>query len=132
MLDVALADPLNTAVLDDLAFMTGGEGEGGARLRPGDRRRRSASTTRKEETLDTLLDEIESEASQGRRSTTPRRWRDSAPVVKLLNYILFTAIRDRVERHPLRAVRGRVPDPLPRRRRPLRAPRRRPSTSRSR
>jgi type IV pilus assembly protein PilB len=93
VLHVALADPMNTAVLDDLAFMTGGRVKAAlasdqaidAIIR---------KNYAKEETLDTLLDELESETSKG-SIDDPEALARSAPVVRLLNYILFTAIRDR-------------------------------------
>jgi type IV pilus assembly protein PilB len=93
VLHVALADPMNTAVLDDLAFMTGGRVKAAlasdqaidAIIR---------KNYAKEETLDTLLDELESETAKG-SIDDPEALARSAPVVRLLNYILFTAIRDR-------------------------------------
>jgi type IV pilus assembly protein PilB len=93
VLHVALADPMNTAVLDDLAFMTGGKVKAAlasdqaidAIIR---------KNYAKEETLDTLLDELESETAKG-SIDDPEALARSAPVVRLLNYILFTAIRDR-------------------------------------
>ncbi len=45
---------------------------------------------------------------------------DAAPVRKLLNMVLLLAIKDKASRHPLRAVRGRVQDAVPVRRRALR------------
>jgi type IV pilus assembly protein PilB len=92
-LHVALADPMNTAVLDDLAFMTGTTVKAAlasdvaidAVIR---------KHYAKEETLDSLLDAIESESASG-SIDDPEALARSAPVVRLLNYILFTAIRDR-------------------------------------
>jgi type IV pilus assembly protein PilB len=93
VLHVALADPMNTAVLDDLAFMTGGKVKGAlASDQAIDAVIRKHYA--KEETLDTLLDQIESETAKG-SIDDPEALARSAPVVRLLNYILFTAIRDR-------------------------------------
>jgi type IV pilus assembly protein PilB len=93
VLHVALADPMNTAVLDDLAFMTGGKVKAAlASDQAIDAVIRKHYA--KEETLDTLLDQIESETSKG-SIDDPEALARSAPVVRLLNYILFTAIRDR-------------------------------------
>jgi type IV pilus assembly protein PilB len=93
VLHVALADPMNTAVLDDLAFMTGGKVKAAlASDQAIDAIIRKSYA--KEETLDTLLDELESETAKG-SIDDPEALARSAPVVRLLNYILFTAIRDR-------------------------------------
>jgi type IV pilus assembly protein PilB len=92
-LHVALADPMNTAVLDDLAFMTGGV----VKAALASDQAIDAIIKKhyaKEETLDTLLDAIESETAKG-SIDDPEALARSAPVVRLLNYILFTAIRDR-------------------------------------
>ena len=66
--------------------------------------------------LDSLIDS-RWRPRPGARSTTESALARAAPVVQLLNYILYQAIRDTRQRHPPRALRGRVQDPLPRRRR---------------
>jgi type IV pilus assembly protein PilB len=92
-LHVALADPMNTAVLDDLAFMTGLKIKAAlASDQAIDAIIRKSYA--KEETLDSLLDSIEAETAKG-SIDDPEALARSAPVVRLLNYILFTAIRDR-------------------------------------
>jgi type IV pilus assembly protein PilB len=105
---VALSNPQNTAVLDDLRFMTGGEVEGvlapEAQIR--DLVNRHYGTA-----ADTMKDLIGSvvaamgpapvgAAAAGRRAegvdlADAEAMANSPPVIKLLQYILFQAIRDR-------------------------------------
>ncbi|MAG59104.1 MAG: pilus assembly protein PilB [Planctomycetes bacterium] len=91
VLHVALADPMNTSVLDDLGFMTGMTVKGAlaedAAIDEVIKKRIA-----QEEDLDSLLDELESEGGSIDDAENLAR---SAPVVRLLNYILFAAIRDR-------------------------------------
>ncbi|NRA96855.1 MAG: Flp pilus assembly complex ATPase component TadA, partial [Planctomycetes bacterium] len=90
-LHVALADPMNTSILDDLGFMTGMTVKGAladeATIDEIIRKRYA-----QEEDLDSLLDDLEAEASSIDDADALAR---STPVVRLLNHVLFAAIRDR-------------------------------------
>ena len=91
-LHVALADPMNTQVLNDLGFMTGMEVKGALADEGAIQevlRKRYADSA--EDDLDELLDELESSGSIDDPASMAR----SAPVVRLLNHVLFAAIRDR-------------------------------------
>jgi type IV pilus assembly protein PilB len=92
VLHVALANPLNTQVLDDIAFMTGLEVKGAL----ASDRAITAALKRLhpvEENLDDFLDKL---ADDGTRSIDdPVEAARSGPVVRLLNHILVAAIRDR-------------------------------------
>jgi type IV pilus assembly protein PilB len=91
---IALADPMNTAVLDDLRFLTGRTVRaalaGDAAI---DAALKRFYAQKPEEGLDSLLDEVERQAKGS--IDDPDALARSAPVVRLLNYILLTAIRDR-------------------------------------
>jgi type IV pilus assembly protein PilB len=91
---IALADPMNTAVLDDLRFLTGRTVRaalaGDAAI---DAALKRFYAQKAEEGLDSLLDEVERQAKGS--IDDPDALARSAPVVRLLNYILLTAIRDR-------------------------------------
>lgn len=92
VLHVALANPINTQVLDDIAFMTGLEVKGAL---AGDRAVAAALKRLHpvEENLDDFLDKL---AEEGARSIDdPAEAARSGPVVRLLNHILVAAIRDR-------------------------------------
>jgi len=90
VLTVAIADPLNTAILEDLAFATGLEVRGAmadaAQLRKKVREHYGEETS--------LADAI-AEASRSSHAADPSSAAASAPVVRLLNSILQRAIRDR-------------------------------------
>jgi type IV pilus assembly protein PilB len=101
---VALSNPQNTTVLDDLRFMTGGEVEGvlasDAQIRAAvDQHYGTAG-----DAMAALVQEVV--ANMGPATATSRRGEgpdladaeamaNSPPVIKLLQYILFQAIRDR-------------------------------------
>jgi type IV pilus assembly protein PilB len=100
---VALANPQNLAVLDDLRFMTGGEVAG--ILAPEDQVR-EAVNRHYGTAADTFQELVQSAISEMGAPSGTRRYEgvdladaeqmaNSAPVIKLLQYILFQAIRDR-------------------------------------
>jgi type IV pilus assembly protein PilB len=91
VLTVALADPMNTSILNDLGFMTGLEVRG-VLADEGAIDEIIRKHYSKEEDLDSLLDELEAESASIDDAEALAR---STPVVRLLNYILFAAIRDR-------------------------------------
>ena len=93
VLRVALADPLNTSVLDDLSFMTGMTVEGALASDEAVDAVIARNYASGKEDLDSLLDDLEAEVRGG--IDDPEALARSAPVVRLLNYILLTAIRDR-------------------------------------
>ncbi len=95
-LRVALADPMNASVLDDIRFMASVPVEGAVapdvEIDEAIRRYYGA----REESMDTILDAIEKESKGlGSSIDDAEALAKSAPIVKLLNYILFTAIRDK-------------------------------------
>ncbi len=87
---VALADPLNTAVLEDLAFQTGLRIEGAV----ADEKVLRARIQELYGEEGTLADAIAA-ASRSDTSADPQQAAQSAPVVRLLNSILHRAIADR-------------------------------------
>jgi type IV pilus assembly protein PilB len=91
-LHVALADPMNTAILADLGFMTGLTVKGALATDEAidSALKRSYAT---EEDLDSLLDNLAAEAKGS--IDDPGALARSAPVVRLLNHVLLAAIRDR-------------------------------------
>ncbi|MEO0652465.1 MAG: ATPase, T2SS/T4P/T4SS family, partial [Planctomycetota bacterium] len=90
VLVVALADPPNTAVLEDLSFSTGRQVEG--RLAEGERlRARIVELYGEEQSLAQAIDA----AARSGIGEDPEEAAAAAPVVRLLNSILFRAIRDR-------------------------------------
>ena len=95
MVKVALSDPTNLASLDDVRFMLGCELE--AYFADPDQIDEVIKKhfQEREETMDSLLDELEGEVSSGRTNIDDQEsLAKSTPVVKLLNYVLFMAIRD--------------------------------------
>jgi type IV pilus assembly protein PilB len=101
-LTVALANPQSTSVLDDLRFLTGGEVVGV--LAPEDQVKevleRHYGT--RSSGISSLVEQAASEVptKSGRRDgpidlADAEAMANSAPVIKLLQYILFQAIRDR-------------------------------------
>ncbi|MAB90875.1 MAG: pilus assembly protein PilB [Planctomycetes bacterium] len=91
VLHVALADPMNTSILDDLGFMTGMTVKG-ALADEGTIDEIIRKRYVQEEDLDSLLDNLEAEALSIDDADALAR---STPVVRLLNHVLFAAIRDR-------------------------------------
>jgi type IV pilus assembly protein PilB len=100
---VALSNPSNTAVLEDLRFMTGGEVEGV--LAPQDQVNKLIDK-HYGGAVDSMKELVEDVVSNSGVPTTVRRgagidledqeaMANSPPVIKLLQYILFQAIRDR-------------------------------------
>jgi type IV pilus assembly protein PilB len=94
VLHVALADPMNTAVLDDLAFMTGGAVKAAVASDEEIDAALKKHYTGSAEDLDALIDKLEADARPG-SIDDPAELARSAPVVRLLNYILLTAVKDR-------------------------------------
>lgn len=100
---VALGNPQNTAVLDDLRFVTGGEVEGV--LAPQDQIKELVqkyygdSVSTMEQLVEEVVEQVGGAASAKRRGTVDladaEQMAQSAPIIKLLQYILFQAIRDR-------------------------------------
>ena len=100
---VAFSSPANRAVLDDLRFMTGGEVEGV--LAPEEQINKlvethyadSSGTMR--DLVDTAISDIGAKGPVGRGGSVDledqEAMANSPPVIKLLQYILFQAIRDR-------------------------------------
>jgi type IV pilus assembly protein PilB len=89
-LEVALADPLNTAVLEDLAFSTGRQVTG--RLADAETlRARITELYGEEQSLAQAIDE----AARSGLGDDPEQAASATPVVRLLNSILFRAVRDR-------------------------------------
>jgi type IV pilus assembly protein PilB len=89
-LTVAIADPLNTAVLEDLAFQTGLAVEG-AVADEGLLRQRVQELYGEEESLADAI----AAAARSTPASDPEAAAQSAPVVRLLNSILHRAIADR-------------------------------------
>jgi type IV pilus assembly protein PilB len=101
---VALSNPQNTTVLDDLRFMTGGEVEG---VLASDAQIKAAVDQHYGNAGDAMAALVEEVvAKMGPATATSRRGEgpdladaeamaNSPPVIKLLQYILFQAIRDR-------------------------------------
>ena len=90
VLEVAIADPLNTVLLDDLRFSTGREVRG--RLGDAELIKKWIDTCYgEEESLKDVIAQAAREAGQ----ENPEDAASSAPVVRLLNSILHRAIRDR-------------------------------------
>ncbi len=101
---VALDNPQNTGVLDDLRFMTGGEVEGvlapEAQIRELVTRHYGTAKDTMEQLVASVVQEFGAAPAGGRRGEGPdladaEAMANSPPVIKLLQYILFQAIRDR-------------------------------------
>lgn len=90
---VAIADATNLACIDDIRFMLGVDVE--CCIAPQEQIDAVIADRfqEREETMESLIDQLEDEASGSidDKDSLAR----SAPVVKLLNYVLFMAIRDR-------------------------------------
>jgi type IV pilus assembly protein PilB len=94
VLHVAIADPMNTAVVDDLSFMTGASIQAAVASDDEIDAALKKHYAGGGEDLDALLDQIESDVKKG-SIDDPAELARSAPVVRLLNYILLTAVKDR-------------------------------------
>jgi type IV pilus assembly protein PilB len=100
---IALSNPQNTALLDDLRFMTGGEVEGV--LAPQEQidklveRHYGQATDSMKSLVDSAVQATGEAPTRGRGGNIDledqETMANSAPVIKLLQYILFQAIRDR-------------------------------------
>ena len=90
VLTVALADPLNTSVLEDVAFSTGLEVR--AAIADGERLRSEIQAAYGEEQSLAQAIDAAARAAQGEEGEEAAH---STPVVRLLNSILHRAIRDR-------------------------------------
>ncbi|MFH0944098.1 MAG: ATPase, T2SS/T4P/T4SS family [Planctomycetota bacterium] len=98
LLTVALADPMNASCLDELHFMSGCEIRGaiadGAAIEKALAKHYGADALAKG--MGSAVEELRREAAKGGLDLEDRAaMAHAAPVVKLLNYILFQAIRDR-------------------------------------
>jgi type IV pilus assembly protein PilB len=102
-LTVALSNPQNASVLEDLRFMTGGDVTGVLAPEAQVKEAIERHYGERESQMSALVEQLSMEArtSSGRRRDGPVDLADaeamanSAPVIKLLQYILFQAIRDR-------------------------------------
>ena len=98
MLKVAIADPANVAVLADLGFTTGCEIQGvvadGALIQQGLDRYYREDAAQSKQRMQQLVAELQ---QQGGKIDLEDKaaMAKAAPVVKLLNYILYQAIRDK-------------------------------------
>jgi len=100
---VALGNPQNTAVLDDLRFVTGGDVEGV--LAPEDQIKELVqqhygdATSTMDQIVEEVVDAVGGASTSRRRDSVDladaEAMAQSAPIIKLLQYILFQAIRDR-------------------------------------
>lgn len=98
VLTVALADPLNAGCLDELHFLSGCEIKGA--IADGDAIQKALQKYYDVEGLKrgmgSALEELKKEALSGSLDLEDKAaMAHAAPVVKLLNYVLFQAIRDR-------------------------------------
>jgi len=92
---VALADPLNVNILQDLSFIVGGEVRGVIATEEAmDRALKRLGGGAKEQSLAAVVNEVKSSAA-GIDLHDKAAMAAAAPVVKLLNYILLQAIRDK-------------------------------------
>ncbi len=103
-LTVAIANPQHATVLDDLRFMTGGEVVGvlapEGQVRAAVERLYSGKESGLASLVEEAVGEVTSRPSAGRGGgatdlSDAESMANSAPVIKLLQYILFQAIRDR-------------------------------------
>jgi type IV pilus assembly protein PilB len=92
---VALADPLNVNILQDLSFIVGSEVRGAiATEQAVDRALKRLYGAAEQQSLASVLNEVRSSA-QDIDLEDKQAMAAAAPVVKLLNYILLQAIRDK-------------------------------------
>ena len=100
---MALGNPQNTAVLDDLRFVTGGEVEGvlapQEQIKELVQKHYGDSSSTMEQLVEEVVEQVGGSASARRRGSVDladaEQMAQSAPIIKLLQYILFQAIRDR-------------------------------------
>lgn len=100
---VALANPQNTTVLDDLRFMTGGEVEGviapEGQIRKLVKQHYGEAVSTMDQLVEEVVEEVGSVPASRRRDSVDladaEQMAQSAPIIKLLQFILFQAIRDR-------------------------------------
>lgn len=101
---VALSNPQNTALLDDLRFMTGGEVEGvlapEEQIDAAVKQHYATSQDSMKELVDSVVSEMGGPGDRPARGghtdlADTESMANSPPVIKLLQYILFQAIRDR-------------------------------------
>ncbi len=100
---VAVGNPQNTAVLDDLRFMTGGEVEGVMAPEEDIKRLVAEHYGTRQSTMEQLVDEVVEQVGgtpgqkryEGVDLADQEAMANSPPVIKLLQYLLFQAIRDR-------------------------------------
>ncbi|MFG0319374.1 MAG: GspE/PulE family protein [Planctomycetota bacterium JB042] len=98
VLTVALADPLNASALDELHFLSGCEVKGaiadGEAIGRALKKYYGADSLK--QGMGSAVEEIKKEAAKGGLDLEDKNaMAHAAPVVKLLNYILYQAIRDR-------------------------------------
>lgn len=91
---VALADPTNLSCLDDIAFMLGAKVKAFVAREEEVDALIDAHFTERVETMDSLIDQLEADDDARVSIDDEDALARSAPVVKLLNYVLFMAIRD--------------------------------------
>ena len=148
-LTIAMTDPTNVFAMDDVKFMTGYNVEpvvasetalvdaiekyyGSHAAQPAPKARRpEVQEPQGESALDVasralgemplgddgdveVIEDLEEISAE-----TLARQGEEAPVIKLVNVVLMSAISQGRQRHPHRAVREGIPHPLPRRRHPL-------------
>ena len=90
---VALTDPTNLGCLDDLRFMLGADVEAYIATEDQVTKLIEAHFQERQESMDSLIDELE-DAAASSSIDDQESLAKSTPVVKLLNYVLFMAIRD--------------------------------------
>jgi len=98
ILTVAIADPLNVNMLDDLGFMVNAEVQGviADEKAVDEAITRYYGTVSTTQNLTAIVDEFESKDVAGKLDLSDTEaMAHAGPVVKLLNYILFQAIRDK-------------------------------------
>jgi len=103
VLTVAMADPLNVKILDDLRFLLHCETRGAVSNEPAVARALDRYYSGIQESVESLLAELD-DGTLGKAMTntsesidlqTLEEMADAAPVRKLLNYVLLVAIRDK-------------------------------------
>ena len=103
VLTVAMADPLNVKILDDLRFLLGCETRGAVSNEPAVARALDRYYAGIQESVESLLAELDdgtmskvlTNTSESIDLQTLEEMADAAPVRKLLNYVLLVAIRDK-------------------------------------
>jgi len=103
ILTVAMADPLNVKILDDLRFLLNCETHGAVSNEPSVARALDRYYSGIQESVESLLAELDDgtmakamhNTSESIDLQTLEEMADAAPVRKLLNYVLLVAIRDK-------------------------------------